>query len=115
MGFEVPDDLNRLLLRRAGQPKRHVDPLEYRGVGATADGLQVHLDLLEPDRRIARAALDQQDAAGRHAGEEGVGGRDLFTWTPQVGWLVDHELTGAHPVDRATPRGRALVQNLVYG
>src|SRR2546430_17613557 len=107
MGFEVPDDLNRLLLRRAGQPKRHVDPLEYRGVGATADGLQVHLDLLEPDRRIARAALDQQDAASRHAGEERVGGRDLFTWATQMGRLRDHELTVAHLFYPPTPRRRA--------
>src|SRR5207253_10213983 len=114
MSFVVLDEFNRLLLRRAGQPKYHVDPLEYRGVGATADGLQVHLDLLEPDRCIARAALDQQDAAGGHAGEERVGGRDLFTRTPQVGRLVDHELTVAHVVDRATRRRRARGVNPVH-
>src|SRR5438128_4191177 len=110
----VLNEFDRLLLGWAGEPKGHVDPLKHRGIRAMADRLQVHIDLLEPDRRIAGAALDQQHAAGRHAGEERVGGGDLFTRTAEVRWLVDHELPIAHLTDRPAGSGRAFRMNTVH-
>src|SRR5207302_1631691 len=69
-------ELGRVRVGRAGDARAHVDAVKHERSRALADRLQVHSELLEPDGRIASAGLDQQHAAGRHAGEEPVGGGD---------------------------------------
>ena len=106
MTLVMLDQCLTLLLTWAGEPKAHLDPLEYRRVASMANGFEVHLDVVELDAGLPGTALDQENAARRHPGYEGVSRRDLYARTAKMRRLVDDELVVANLVDGAAGRRR---------
>jgi hypothetical protein len=107
MALVVLDELECLHLCWTAETEHQVDPLEHRRVAAVADGFEADVDLVEPNPGITGTTLDQQDPAGRHPRQEGIGRRDLHAGPAEMRGLIDHELVVTHLVDGAARCGCA--------